>query len=214
MQRMAGEQMRSRQSLAEFVRDGLRVGHSLDELRGALARAGWSSVEIDAALSEWIEDGLRLPVPRPRPSVSGRELVMFGLFSISLVVVIWHLVQLSFDLIDIWLPDPDRPDEAWHRGSIRWSISSLVVVLPLFAWLTYRIEAPARGTSGPRSPLQVRFGAVAVLLAILALIGNAVAVVFAGLSGDLTVQFLAKAAVVALVSGILIAWFRGHADEA
>lgn len=206
--------MNSRQRLAEFVRDGLRVGHTLDELRGSLARAGWPSAEVDAALSEWIDDGLRVPVPRPRPSVSGRELVMFGLFSISLVVVIWHLVQLSFDLIDIWLPDPNRFDEAFNRGSIRWSISSLVVVLPLFAWLTYRIEAPACGKPGPhRSPLQVRFGAVAVLLAILALIGNAVAVVYAGLSGDLTAQFLAKAAVVAIVSSILIGWFRGHADE-
>lgn len=209
-----GEQMKSRQRLAEFVRDGLRVGHTLDELRDSLARAGWPSAEVDAALLEWIDDGLRVPVPRPRPSVSGRELVMFGLFSISLVVVIWHLVQLSFDLIEIWLPDPNRFDEAFNRGSIRWSISSLVVVVPLFAWLTYRIEAPSRGKPGPRrSPLQVRFGAVAVLLAILALIGNAVAVVYAGLSGDLTAQFLAKAAVVAIVSSILIGWFRGHADE-
>jgi hypothetical protein len=46
------------------------------------------------------------------------------------------------------------------------------------------------------------------------LIGSAVAVVYAGLSGDLTAQFLAKAAVVAIVAGILIAWFRGRADEA
>lgn len=206
--------MRSRQRLAEFVRDGLRLGHTIDELRGSLERAGWSSAEVDAVLSEWIEDGLRLPVPRPRPSISGRDLVMFGLFSISLVVVIWHLVQLSFDLIDIWIADPNRREEAWHRSRIRWSISSLLVVLPLFVWLTYRIEVPSRGKSGPRrSPLQVRFAAVAVLLAILTLIGNAVAVVYAGLSGDLTAQFLAKAAVVAIVSGILIAWFRGNADE-
>ena len=48
----------------------------------------------------------------------------------------------------------------------------------------------------------------------LTLIGNAIAVVYAGLSGDLTVQFLAKAAVVAVVSGLLIGWFRGHANEA
>ncbi|MCC5988912.1 MAG: hypothetical protein JJT95_14625 [Pararhodobacter sp.] len=62
--------------------------------------------------------------------------------------------------------------------------------------------------------MQVRFGAFAVLSSILVLIGNAVAVVYAGLSGDLTAQFLAKAAVVAVVSGLLIGWFRGHAKEA
>jgi len=206
--------MKPRENLSEFVRDGLRAGHSPDVLRDALARAGWPGAEIEAALSVWIDDGLHLPVPRPRPAVSGRELVFFGLFAVTLVVVIWHFVQLSFALIDIWLPDPARPGDVWHLGGIRWSISALVVVLPLFAWLTYRVETPSRGASGlHRSPLQVRFGAFAVLLSILVLIGNAVAVVYAGLSGDLTVQFLAKAGVVAVVSGLLIGWFRGHANE-
>ncbi|MCC5988911.1 MAG: hypothetical protein JJT95_14620 [Pararhodobacter sp.] len=125
--------MKPRENLSEFVRDGLRAGHSPDELRGALERAGWPGAEIDAALSIWIDDGLRLPVPRPRDSVSGRELVMFGLFAVTLVVVIWHLVQLSFALIDIWLPDPGRPGGGWQLGSIRWSISALVVAVPLFA---------------------------------------------------------------------------------
>ena len=207
--------MKPREPLSDFVREGLRAGHSPEELRRALERAGWSGAEVDAAVSAWSDDGLRLPVPRPRPSVSGRELVMFGLFAITLVVVIWHLLQLSFALIDVWLPDPERPGAGWHHGSIRWSISVLVVVLPLFAWLTWRVEAPSRGGSGPpRSPLQVRFGAMAVLVYFLVLIGAAIAVVHAALSGDFTAQFLAKAVVVASVAGLLIGWFRGHATEA
>ncbi len=207
--------MKPRDSLSDFVREGLQAGHSTQELRGALVRAGWPGAEIDAALSVWVQDGLRLPVPRPRASVSGRELVMFGLFAITLVVVIWHLVQLAFALIDIWLPDPDRPGGGWNRSGIRWSISALVVVLPLFAWLTWRVEAPPRGRPGPRrAPLQVRFGALAVLVSILVLIGSAISVVYAFLSGDLTAQFLAKAAVVAVVAALLIGWFRGHANAA
>lgn len=207
--------MKPKESLTNFVQDGLRAGHSAEELRSALARAGWPGADIDAAMAVWAEDGLRLPVPRPRPSVSGRELVLFGLFAITLVVVIWHLVQLSFGLIDIWLADPGRSGDGWARRSIRWSMATLVVVLPLFAWLTWRVEGPARQEAGPRrAPLQIRFAAVAVLLSILILIGNAVAVVYAGLSGDLTGQFLAKAAVVAVVAGLLITWFRGHAGAA
>ncbi|WP_209425050.1 DUF5671 domain-containing protein [Pararhodobacter sp. SW119] len=184
-------------------------------MRSALGRAGWPGAEIDAALASWIDGGLRLPVPRPRPSVSGRALVMFGLFAITLVLVIWHLVQLSFALIETWLPDLARPGGGWAHGSIRWSLSTLVVVLPIFAWLTWRVERPIRGdASGRRSPIELRFTAIAVLLSIVVLIGSAVAVVYAGLNGDLTAQFLAKAAVVAIVAGILIAWFRGRADEA
>lgn len=207
--------MKPRESLAEFVRDGMRAGHGPDELRGALERAGWPDAHIDAAMAVWTDGGLRLPVPRPRPSVSGRELVTFGLFAITLVMVIWHLVQLSFALIETWLPDPARPGGGWAHGSIRWSTSTLVVVLPIFAWLTWRVEKPSRGDAGGRrSPIELRFAAVAVLLSIVVLIGSAVAVVYAGLSGDLTAQFLAKAAVVAIVAGILIAWFRGRTDEA
>lgn len=206
--------MKPRENLSEFVKDGLRAGHSPEELRSALVRAGWSGAEIDAALSVWIADGLKLPVPRPRPSVSGRELVIFGLFAVTLVVVIWNLVQLSFALIDIWLPDSDRPAHGWQRAAIRWSVSALVVVLPLFAWLTYRIETHRRRGFGlHRSPLQVRFGAFAVIASVLVLIGDAVAVVYAGLNGDLTAQFLAKAAVVAVISVLLIGWFRSHANE-
>jgi hypothetical protein len=211
----AGECMKPRESLSDFVRDGLRAGHSPDELRTALERAGWSGAEIDAALTVWIDGGLRLPVPRPRSSVSGRELVVFALFAITLVVVIWHLVQLSFALIEIWLPDPDSPRGGWAHGSIRWSVSTLIVVLPLFAWLTWRVETPSRGEPGRgRSPIEMRFGALAMLLAILVLIGDAVAVIYAGLSGDLTVQFLAKAMVVAVVAGLLIGWFRDRASAA
>lgn len=209
------DRMKPRESLSDFVRDGLRAGHGPDELRGALERAGWSGADIDAALAVWIDGGLRLPVPRPRPSVSGRELVIFALFAITLVVVIWHLVQLSFALIEIWLPDPDRPGGGWAHGSIRWSVSTLIVLLPLFAWLTWRVETPSKGAPGlGRSPIETRFGALAMLLAILVLIGDAVAVIYAGLSGDLTVQFLAKAAVVALVAALLIGWFRDRASAA
>ena len=209
----AGERMKPREPLSDFVRDGLRAGHSPDELRAALERAGWPGAEIDAALSAWMDDGLRLPVPRPRSSVSGRELVMFGLFAITLVVVIWHLLQLSFALIEVWLPDPERPGAGWQAGNIRWSISVLLVALPLFAWLTWRVEAPS-ANGPPRSPLQVRFGAGAVLVSFLVLIGAAIAVVHAALSGEFTAQFLAKAVVVAGVAGVLIGWFRCHATEA
>jgi hypothetical protein len=206
--------MRARETLSEFVRDGLRAGHSIDALRATLERAGWPALDIEAALSSWMDDGLRVPVPLPRPSPSGRELVVFGLFAVTLVVMIWHLVQLSFALIEIWIPDPDWPDRAVPSGSIRWSISALVVMLPLFVWLTYRVETPARGKSRRHlSPLQGRFGAVAVLLSILVLLGSAVAVVYAGLTGDLTAQFLAKAAVVVAVCGLLITWFRGNTVE-
>lgn len=206
--------MKPNETLTEFVRDGLRAGHSAAELRSALVRAGWPGSDIDTAFSVWTDDGLRVPVPRPRPAVLGREMVMFGLFAITLVVVIWHLVQLSFALIDLWLPDPDH-SAGWLHGSIRWSVATLVVVLPLFAWLTWRVERPARHTAAPRrSALQLRFGALAVLVSILVLIGNGVSVVYAGLSGDLTAPFLAKAAVVAAVSALLIAWFRGDARGA
>lgn len=206
--------MRPADQLSQFVREGLRAGHTPQELRAALTHAGWSAHEIDDALDAWADDGLRLPVPRPRPYVSAREAMLYGLMFVTLLAVTWHLVQLSFGLIDMWLADPAGGPGSWAQRSMRWSIATLIVVLPLFLGLNHYAERMARDDPGQRrSLIRKRFGALTLFMAALVLLGDAVAVVFAWLSGDMTVQFAARAGVVALVAVLVIGWFRGLVDE-
>jgi hypothetical protein len=208
--------MKPADALAQFVQDGLRAGHAPDRLRSALMTEGWSEAEVSAALGAWADHGLGLPVPRPRALVAGHDAVLYGLMFVSLLVVTWNLIDLGFALIETWLPDPLLDDMGtWASMSMRWSIATLIVALPLFLWLNQRAaQAVALDPGQRRAPLRRRFGAVTLFLAALSLLGAAVAVVYAGLTGVITAQFLAKTVLVVMVAGLVIAWFRDYlADE-
>lgn len=205
--------MKPAAQLSQFVQDGLRAGHSRDELRTALAAAGWSALEIDTALAAWSNSMLRVPVPRPVPAISARDVMIYGLMAVALLAVTWHLVQLCFGLIDLWLQDPVTQSYV-STNSMRWSIATLSVVTPLFLWLHIRAEGLSRRDPGHRrAPLRARFGAAALFLAALVLLGDAIAVVFALLNGELSAQFVAKALVVAGVAGLVMLWGRGFLNE-
>lgn len=195
-------------ALAQFIDQGLRAGHSPEELRQALISAGWSAREVETALALWVDRGLRLPVPRPQQTVSGRDVLLYGLMGVAVLSVTWHLVSLGFALIDRWVPDPLR-DRIPNADSMRWSIAVLIVSLPLFLWLSYRTEAAARSDPGERkAPVRRGFGSVALFLSALVLLGSAVFVVYTGLSGALTLSFVSKALLVAVVSLVVLLWGR------
>lgn len=206
--------MKPADQIASFVQDGFRAGHNAEELRHALAEAGWSGPEIDSALGGWADHGLRLPVPRPRPSVSAAEAATYALLFFALLAVTWNVVALAYSLVEIWLPEADGMSGYGTARSMRWSIAVLVVILPLFLWLQARTDRAAVANPGQlRSPTRKNFGAVTVFLAALVLLADAIAVVYAFLNGDMTLQFLIKALIVALVAGLVIAWFRSFLAE-
>lgn len=202
--------MKPAEQLATFVKDGLRAGHGPDALRTALLAEGWSQAEVTAALAAWTDHNLGVPVPRPQAQTSAQDAMLYGLMFVALLTVTFNLIGLGFDLIEMWLPDPLRSEQEFgNLGSMRWSIAVLVVALPVFLWLDRRA---ARALSGDpaqrRAPLRQKFGALTLFLSVLALLSAAVAVVYAGLTGVVTAQFLAKVALVVLLALLVIAWFR------
>ncbi|MCC5985420.1 MAG: hypothetical protein JJU42_13770 [Rhodobacteraceae bacterium] len=207
--------MKPAEQLAQFVQQGLQAGHPPDTLRAALLDAGWSDAEVDGALAGWADAGLGVPVPRPRGSVSARDAAVYGLLFVALLSVTWNLVSLGFRLIDTWLPDPLRGtgQDAWTSSSMRWSMAALIVVGPLFVALHLHAERATTNKGLRRSPMRRRVGALGLFLAALVLLGDAVGVVYALLSGDMTAQFIAKAALVAAVALLVMLYFRRFLDD-
>ena len=201
--------------LASFVAEALAAGRSRTEIAEALERAGWTPSEARSALSAWAETEFRPPVPRPRAYVSAREAFVYALMFLALAVSAWNITSLGFALIDLWLPDPGDDWAGWAAWNVRWAISVLVVAFPLFLVLDARERrSVAKDPARRRSAVRKWFGYTILFLASLALAGDLVAVVYALLSGDLTLRFVAKAALVAVTAGLVFLYFRGEMAEA
>jgi hypothetical protein len=207
--------MKPADQLAAFVAEALKAGRTRKEIGDALGRAGWTPSETEAALSAWAETGFLPPVPRPRAYLSARDAFVYALMFLALATSAWNINALGFALIDLWLPDIDDFGSGWAAWSVRWSISVLVVVFPLFVILDARERKAVRtDPARRRSAVRKWFGYTTLFLASLALLGDLIAVIYALLNGELTLRFLAKAALVALTAGLVFLYFRGAMAEA
>ena len=200
--------------LSDFVRAGLAAGRSRDDIAAALGGAGWAPRETAEALDAWMPSATGLPpVPRPRPYVSAREAVVYGLLFVLLGTICWHIAMLGFKIIDSLLPDV-ADYYADNPASMRWNIATLLPAVPLFLWLNRRVGAATAGDPGRRRSLVRKwFAAITLLLASLALLGDLVAVVNALLEGELTGRFVAKALLIAVIGGLAFAYYRDELDE-
>lgn len=206
--------MRPADQLAQFVADALKAGRSRGEIADALQQAGWAENEVADALNAWADTGFNPPVPRPRPYVSAREAFLYGMMFLALAMTAWNITTLGFELIELWLPDATDRYNRYNIGTVRWSISVLVVFFPLFVVMNARAQRAARADPGKRrSAVRKWFGYITLFLAALALLGDLIAVIYALLSGDLTARFLAKAALVALTAGLIFGYFQGETEE-
>ncbi|SIT09426.1 hypothetical protein SAMN05421759_11545 [Roseivivax lentus] len=202
--------MRPEERRDSFVRDALAAGQSAEGISRQLIAAGWSEGETRAALAQWAPGDGPLPVPRPRAVLGARDAFLYAVMFLSLAAIIGYMVALGFNLIDAWLPDPgDRP-YAGFNGLMRWSIANLMIFLPLFLLLDRRmVQNRASDPAGGRSATRAWLGHVLLFLAAATLICDAVAVLYAFLSGELTLRFIAKAVLVAIAAGLVFLYIRG-----
>lgn len=204
--------MKANEALAEFVRAGLTAGQSRDDLAAAMASAGWAPRDIDSALGAWADAPGMVPVPRPRAYVSAREALQYGLLFLSLGMVAWHVVQLGFDIIASLIPDLADPPYGAPPAS-RWSMAALITFTPLFVWLNRRANRDTASDPGRRRSLVRKwFASITLLIALMTLLGDAVFTVYALLNGELTARFVANVALVAVVAGLVVAYYRDEMD--
>ena len=192
--------------LRGFVRDALARGIPRDDVRRALLEARWRADEVDAALAEWVDGGIAVPVPRRKAQSSAREAFLHLLLHATLYTAAFDTGAIAFALIEHWLPDRAMGPLGFdpRLEGLRWAVAGLLIALPVFLYTSRLIStAMAREPEQRGSGVRRWLTYLTLFVAALVLIGDFVAVLRGLLSGELVPRFLLKAAVVAGIAGII-----------
>jgi hypothetical protein len=201
--------MAARDALEDFVADGLRRGLTRASLGEALSKAGWSDEQVRRALAGYADIDFPIPVPRPRPYLSAHEAFMYVVLFTTLYITCYQLGSLLFDLINLALPDAADPGTGeYRRQAIRWSVSSLIVAFPIFAYMTWSTARMLRRDPTKRaSRIRRNLTYFTLFIAACALIGDVTALVYNFLGGELTLRFVLKVMVAGVIAGAVFGYY-------
>ncbi len=204
-------------TLTQFVKEALEKGQDRPGIRAALLEAGWRAGEVDESLLAFAEVTYPVAVPKPQSYLSAREAFFYLLFFILLAIVSYNLGSLLFALIDVAFPDQvERPSYLFNGvdSQIRGAISGLIVGTPIFFWLArILLRARAQNPALQRSRIRKWLIYVSLVIAGCILVGDATALVFNFLSGELTTRFVLKSLVVAAIAGSIFGYFIINAER-
>lgn len=200
--------MTTNEDLNSFVRESLARGLPRTQVEAALKQAGWSSKQVSAALAAFAPVDFPIPVPRPRTSLSAREAFTYLLLFSTLYIVAFQFGSLLFQFINQAFPDPASPlTGQFRREAIRFSVSSLIVALPVFLFMSRLTNRET--TSDPMkrmSPVRRWLTYLTLFIAACVLIGDVTTLVYSVLGGELTTRFVLKVLVVGVIAGTVF-WF-------
>ncbi len=194
--------------LAAFVKESLTRRLPPLQIEEALRRAGWPDEQVKAALNAFAPVDFPIPVPRPQLYLSAREAFTYLLLFATLYTSAYNLAQLFFRIIDYAMPDAADPVGDYTRQAIRWSVSSLIVAFPVFAYLSRITEREVTLDPGKRASKVRRWLTYMTLfLAGSFLIGDVIALVYNVLGGELSTRFVIKVVTVAVLAGTTFAYY-------
>lgn len=194
-------------NLVDFVKAALERGESRARIREVLKKAGWPDDQVESAVNAFAEVDFAVPVPRPRSYGSAREAFLYIVYFSLLGMIAGNVGGLAFAWIDRQFADDLVQNNyySWATTGMRWSVASLLVGYPIFLFLGWRLAAKKRkDPERRRSRVHAWLTYVTLIFAAGALIGDLVAVVFQYLNGELQTRFMAKAAVVGVISAAIL----------
>ncbi|MFZ0392969.1 MAG: DUF5671 domain-containing protein [Terracidiphilus sp.] len=192
--------------LESFVKESLESGKTRDEIAKALASAGWPGAQIANALDAYADIPFPVPVPKPRPSLTAREAFLYLVTFSTLYFAAWNLGSLLFIFIDRAFPENNG---GFYPGEMqRWSTAAVIIGFPVFLLLTRYIGKQVELNPFKRlSPARRWLTYLTLFLASGALLGDITTLVFNLLGGDLTISFVLKILVVALIAGSCFTYY-------
>jgi hypothetical protein len=199
--------------LQQFIRDALARGLPRDDIRKALAEAGWPSEEVEAALAGWADLAFPIPVPRRRPYLSARETFLYLVLFVTLYTTAFNVGALLFEAIERWAPDPVRRGFVAVRYSpdrVRGAVAAVLIAFPIFLALSRLIgRSLARDPEKRSSRIRKWLTYLTLFIAALVIIGDLTYLVSRLLGGELPPRFLLKTLVVFVIAGVTFGHYLG-----
>lgn len=192
--------------LESFVKESLQSGKTRVEIAAALESAGWPGAQIVNALDAYADLPFPVPVPKPRPSLTAREAFLYLVMFSTLYFAAWNLGSLLFILIDRAFPESNG---SFYLGAMqRWSTAAVIIGFPVFLLLARYIGKQIELNPFKRlSPARRWLTYLTLFLASATLLGDITTLIYNLLGGDLTVRFILKILVVALIGGSCFSYY-------
>ena len=136
--------------------------------------------------------------------VFGHLLVIIGLY-----VSVVSFGALLFSLINIYIPDVLQYEHGrFAAQSLKWPLAILVIVFPLYVWLTIYLQRDLE-RNPEKKELKTRRWLLYFTLFTTAvvIIGDLVTLTFRFLNGDLTLQFILKVCAILAIAGSVFTYY-------
>jgi hypothetical protein len=192
--------------LESFVKESLQSGKSRGEIANALENAGWPGAQIANALDAFADIDFSIPVPRPRPSLTAREAFLYLVMFCTLYFAAWNLGSLLFIFINRTFPEGNN---GYYVGEMqRWATAAIIIGFPVFLLLARYIGKQIELNPFKRlSPARRWLTYLTLFLASGTLLGDVTTLIYNLLGGDLTIRFVLKILVVALIAGSCFVYY-------
>ena len=194
--------------LAGFIQTAKDHGVTDDALVPLLKQNGWSERRVYRSLSAYYGTALgTAPPARGGRGVDARDAFLYLLNFITLGFWVIALGELFTRLIDRRFPDPTMGSYGGDlRQQIAWQLASIIVAFPCFVVINRAIAGEiARRPEAADSAIRAWLTYAALIVAALCILGNAIWVLEAFLTGTLTVRFLLDAVdVIGLGAGVFV----------
>jgi len=139
-----------------------------------------------------------------------KDFFMYLGLTLSLYIGLSVLIFLCFNYIDLYLTN-NSDYRGYSLGSIRWGVSLLTVLFPLFLFLSYLINKDIKNDAVKLMKLEIRsrkwFLYSVMFVTSASVVMDLVYLLYGFLGGDLAKEFIFKSTAVLVIAGITFTYY-------